>query len=210
MTTENKNNTKDINRVWIRGEIIEPVTVSHTLGEKTFWKTKISCTRLSGIKDIIPVMTARKPEVFVGDIVSLNGAIRITSYFEQKTRKRERYIYAYTIYVSNKDAHRNMITLEGVVSKEPSFHISPKGREITDLLVRVNGNNIPCICWWDNAKKAEKIAVDTKVRVRGSIQSREYAKKRSNTIEVKRIIEVSVISLDVIDDEDVVIEAPEL
>ena len=205
MTTRDKNNetnARDINRVWLRGEVIEPITISHTLGDRTFWKTKISCTRMSGIKDIIPVITSKKSEISVGDTVSLNGEMRIHAHQEDGTYKRRRYVYAYTLYRAKKEDHRDIITIEGVVTREPAYRVTPKGREITDLMVRSRGNNIPCICWWNNAKKAQDLAVGSKVRVRGAIQSRDYTKKTANHIDVLQIIEVSVRTLDILPEEE--------
>lgn len=204
---------KDVNKVWIRGEMIEPVTISHHVDERTFWKTKVSYTRQSGIKDIIPVVLQKHLDAKVGDIISVNGTIRIVSFLNNGERQRDRYVYAYTAVISDKEDPRDSITLEGTVVRDPVYRTTPKGCEISDLMIRSGKNNIPCICWWDNAHKAKDLAIGANVRIRGSIQSREYARRHDNNIEVKRIIEVSVGLLDVLDEdenaENIVISAPD-
>lgn len=59
------------NYVWIRGEVIESVEFSHEIAGKKYWRTKISCERRSGRKDILPVILRKKADISVGDFVDI-------------------------------------------------------------------------------------------------------------------------------------------
>ena len=66
------------NYVWIRGEVIESVEFSHEIAGKKYWRTKISCERRSGRKDILPVILRKKADISVGDFVEVKGVFRST------------------------------------------------------------------------------------------------------------------------------------
>ena len=62
---------------------------------------------------------------------------------------------------------------------------------------------IPCIAWGRNARFCENIAVGTEVKIVGRVQSRTYEKKyEDGTVETKVAYEVSVSSLEVVNQED--------
>lgn len=61
---------------------------------------------------------------------------------------------------------------------------------------------IPCITWGRNARYANELAVGTKIKITGRIQSREYVKKIGDDKTEKRVAyEVSVTKLEVEDEE---------
>lgn len=99
---------------------------------------------------------------------------------------------------AKREEHENSIFLSGTVCKPTIFRKTPKGREISDLVLAVNrpfrkSDYLPCICWNDNAVFAEKLQVGDKVWAIGRIQSREYTKRLPSGEEETRIAyEVSV------------------
>ena len=99
----------------------------------------------------------------------------------------------------------NEVVLIGFVCKKPIYRQTPFGREIADLLLAVNraynkSDYIPCIAWGRNARFSENIPVGTEVKIIGRVQSRQYEKKyEDGTTEIKIAYEVSVASLEVID-----------
>lgn len=120
------------NYVWIRGEVIESVEFSHEIAGKKYWRTKISCERRSGRKDILPVILRKKADISVGDFVEVKGVFRST--FNRKAEPGwKRHILAYSIVLADKEDPGNFVKLEGTVTKEPVFRTTPNGHEITDL-----------------------------------------------------------------------------
>ena len=62
---------------------------------------------------------------------------------------------------------------------------------------------IPCIAWGRNARFCENIPVGTEVKVLGRVQSRKYEKKyEDGTSEVKVAYEVSVSSLEIVNNDE--------
>ena len=69
------------------------------------------------------------------------------------------------------------------------------------------------MCWAANAHKIKDLPVGQKVRLRGSVQSRNYHKKKDNEVIVFSTIEVSVYFIETVDakeeKEEVKISSPE-
>ena len=101
----------------------------------------------------------------------------------------------------------NEVVLIGFVCKKPIYRQTPFGREIADLLLAVNraynkSDYIPTIAWGRNARFCQNIEVGTQVKIIGRVQSRQYEKKHEDgTVETKTAYEVSVCSLEVINEE---------
>ena len=104
-----------------------------------------------------------------------------------------------------KENTSNEVILDGYICKKPIYRKTPFGREIADILLAVNraynkSDYIPCIAWGRNARFSENIPVGTEVKIIGRVQSRQYEKKyEDGTTEIKIAYEVSVASLEVID-----------
>ena len=109
---------------------------------------------------------------------------------------------------ARKDFISNEVTLIGYICKKPIYRQTPFGREIADILLAVNrayskSDYIPCIAWGRTARFCENMEVGTEVKVVGRVQSRQYEKKyEDGTVETKVAYEVSVGSLEVINQED--------
>ena len=108
----------------------------------------------------------------------------------------------------SKDVISNEVTLNGYICKKPIYRQTPFGREISDLLLAVNraynkSDYIPCIAWGRNARFCENIPVGTEVKIVGRVQSRTYEKKYDDgRVETKVAYEVSVSSLEVVNQDD--------
>ena len=107
-----------------------------------------------------------------------------------------------------KDIITNEVVLVGFICKKPIYRQTPFGREISDLLLAVNraynkSDYIPCIAWGRNARFCQNLEVGTQVKVVGRVQSRMYEKKHEDgTVENRVAYEVSVGSLEVIEEKD--------
>ena len=107
-----------------------------------------------------------------------------------------------------KDVITNEVVLIGYICKKPIYRQTPFGREISDILLAVNraynkSDYIPCIAWGRNARFCQNIEVGTQVKIIGRVQSRQYEKKHEDgTVETRIAYEVSVGSLEIINEED--------
>ena len=88
--------------------------------------------------------------------------------------------------------------MSGYICKSPVYRVTPKGREIADVLIAVNraygkSDYIPCIAWGRNARFAGGLEVGEHIQIQGRFQSREYTKKLDDgTEEIRTAYEISV------------------
>jgi single-stranded DNA-binding protein len=196
------------NKVTIAGEIVSEYAYSHEAAGEKFYTTVIKSVRLSGTSDLIPVTISERlisPTMNdTGVFVEINGEFR--SYNDKENRKLKLSVFAYDISFLEDVRNVNDIGLIGYICKEPLYRTTPLGREITDVMLAVNraygkSDYIPCVVWGRNARFVENLAVGTKLKVNGRIQSREYNKKISeNEFETRTAFEMSVSRLGVLED----------
>ena len=107
-----------------------------------------------------------------------------------------------------KDTITNEVVLVGYICKKPIYRQTPFGREISDILLAVNraynkSDYIPCIAWGRNARFCQNLEVGSQVKVIGRVQSRTYEKKHEDgTVETRIAYEVSIGSLEVVEEND--------
>ena len=179
------------NKITLKGYIVSTVELSHKVYGEEFLEFEMSVMRTSGYKDMVPVTVSGRllgsVELQPGDYVCVEGQIRTYNrYLEGKNRLLIT-VFARELERIDDDEFEfdeNYVFLEGYLCRTPFYRVSPKGREITDLMVAVNrmygkSDYIPCIAWGRNAKYARLLEVGTKIRIVGRIQSREYRKKVS-------------------------------
>lgn len=180
------------NLVRLTGKAAAQPQFSHTVSGENVYSVKIETERLSGQYDVIPVQI---PESLLppGDLAG--RTIRVTGEFHSRNRSDEsgnhlilsvlaRELELYDGPVACSD--NNMITLNGFLCKAPVFRVTPRGREIADLLLAVNRpygrpDYLPCIVWGAMAKAAGSLSVGDPVSLEGRIQSRQYFKRLGET-----------------------------
>lgn len=195
------------NQVEIIGEIASEFKFSHETLKEKFYEFYIKVERVSGNTDVIPAIISEKlidvNENYTGEIVKINGQLR--SYNEHTEDGKSKLVLHVFVrdgqFLDEKVEDNNRVDLEGTICKEPKYRLTPKGRQIADVLVAVNrpyskSDYIPCICWGRNAVFASGFEVGDRVTLTGRIQSREYYKKLSETEgEMRVAYEVSVSEL---------------
>lgn len=96
--------------------------------------------------------------------------------------------------------YENEIKFTGKLGKGINYRTTPKGREITDVFVKVPCNlndaascYIPCVCWGKNAEKVAGWNEGDQITATGRLQSRQYDKCVCNEkVEVRTCYEVSI------------------
>lgn len=206
------------NKVTLSGEIVSNFEFSHEVYGEGFYTTMLASERLSGQKDIIPIMVSdRLVDVktdWIGRFVRVSGQFRSCNKHEGEknhlilsvfVREFEEIEFEHEEPGSENDENR--IFLDGYICKPPSYRKTPLGREITDILLAVNrqygkSDYIPCIAWGRNAKFANGLEVGARLQIDGRIQSREYQKQISDDgVEARVAYEVSIAKMEVAEDE---------
>ena len=214
------------NHLVLVGKVTSDKRFSHEIYGEKFYIFDLAVPRLSGNADIIPITVSERllsiNDLQIDSKITVEGQFRSYNSYENERNKLVLTVFAKEIkFVENQDAEievskdvvSNEVILNGYICKKPIYRQTPFGREISDLLLAVNraynkSDYIPCIAWGRNARFCENIPVGTEVKVVGRVQSRTYEKKyEDGTVETKVAYEVSVSSLEVVNQEDDTVES---
>ena len=209
------------NHLVLIGTIISGKRISHEIYGEKFYIFDLEVPRLSEITDKIPVIISERLltefDLTIGKKVMIEGQFRSYNSYENEKSRLVLTVFAKDISLyeekeeeneeNKKDIVSNEVTLIGYICKPPIYRQTPFGREISDILLAVNraynkSDYIPCIAWGRNARFCQNIQVGTRVKITGRVQSREYEKKyEDGTVEKRIAYEVSVISLEIVNEE---------
>ena len=211
-------NYSENNQLVLVGKVTSDKRMSHEIYGEKFYIFDLSVPRLSGNADLIPITISERllleEDLEIGKNVIIEGQFRSYNSYENEKNKLVLTVFAKEIkfaedqdeeFKPTKENTSNEVVLDGFICKKPIYRKTPFGREIADILLAVNraynkSDYIPCIAWGRNARFCENIPVGTEVRIIGRVQSRQYEKKyEDGTSEIKIAYEVSVASLEVID-----------
>ena len=212
-------NYSENNQLVLVGKVTSDKRFSHEIYGEKFYIFDLSVPRLSGNADIIPITISERllleEDLSIGKNIIIEGQFRSYNSYENERNKLILTVFAKEIkfaeeqdeeFKPSKENVSNEVTLIGYICKKPIYRKTPFGREIADLLLAVNraynkSDYIPCIAWGRNARFCENVPVGTQVKIVGRVQSRQYEKKyEDGTSEVKVAYEVSIASLEVIDE----------
>lgn len=198
-----------MNAIKVAGTIVtEPVFSNVSYGEK-FYKSFISVERTSGTCDVLPIIVS---EILVNEIQEKD---KITIYGELRTWNKhedEKTFLILQILVQGIGEYEgydsNNVNIDGFICKKPVYRTTPKGSEITDVIIASNrkypwkSDYIPCITWGRNARRTDYMEIGTEVLISGRLQSRTYMKKTENGSKYINTYEVSCSRIEAIKKED--------
>ena len=213
-------NYSENNQLILVGKVTSEKKFSHEIYGEKFYIFDLKVPRLSGNADIIPITISERllleQDLEPGKNIIIEGQFRSYNSYENEKNRLVLTVFAKEIkfaenqeeeFKPSKENTSNEVVLDGFICKKPIYRQTPFGREISDILLAVNraynkSDYIPCIAWGRNARFCENIAVGTEVRIVGRVQSRQYEKKyEDGTSEIRVAYEVSVASLEVIEQE---------
>ena len=213
-------NYSDNNHIILVGKVTSDKKFSHEIYGEKFYIFNLSVPRLSGNADIIPITISERllelEDLEMNKKIIVEGQFRSYNSYENDRNRLVLTVFAKEVkFVENqeeeievsKDFISNEVILNGFICKKPIYRQTPFGREISDILLAVNraynkSDYIPTIAWGRNARFCQNIEVGTQVKIIGRVQSRQYEKKHEDgTVETKTAYEVSVCSLEVINEE---------
>lgn len=199
------------NQVTLSGEIVSNFEFSHEVFGEGFYIAMLASERISGQKDIIPIMVSdRIVDVkadWIGRFVRVSGQFRSYNKHEGDRNHLELSVFVMEWEFWEDDgtirpSDESQIFLDGYICKPTNYRETPLGREIADILLAVNrpygkSDYIPCIAWGRNARFASGLETSTRLQVEGRIQSREYQKRISETESETRVAyEVSISKME--------------
>ena len=212
------------NYLTLVGKVTGEKKFSHEIYGERFYIFNLSIPRLSGNADIIPITVSerliKEDTLQEGKKLLIKGQFRSYNSYENEKNRLILTVFAKDIMeveenedeeeneMVRKDTITNEVVLVGYICKKPIYRQTPFGREISDLLLAVNraynkSDYIPCIAWGRNARFCQNLEVGSQVKVVGRVQSRTYEKKHEDgTIENRVAYEVSIGSLEVIEEKD--------
>ncbi len=216
-------NYLESNYLTLVGKVTGEKKFSHEIYGESFYTFTLSIERLSGNADMIPITVSERlindEMLQEGKKLLVKGQFRSYNSYENERNKLILTVFAKDIIeleeeqeeneIAKKDMVTNEVVLVGYICKKPIYRQTPFGREIADLLLAVNraynkSDYIPSIAWGRNARFSQTLEVGTKVKVVGRVQSRTYEKKHEDgSVEMKVAYEVSIGSLEVIEENDV-------
>ena len=207
------NREQENNKVTLTGEIVSNFEFNHEYYSEGFYTAMLESERLSGQKDIIPIMVSERlvdvKAEWIGRFVKVSGQFR--SYNKHEGGRRHLELSAFVREFQDATEEKEFglededyIFLDGYVCKQPTYRKTPLRREISDILLAVNrqygkSDYVPMICWGRNARFASGLEVGTRLRIEGRIQSREYQKQIEDGVyETRTAYEVSVSKMTVV------------
>ena len=212
------------NYLTLVGKVTGEKKFSHEIYGERFYIFNLEIPRLSGVADIIPITISERlineDTLEEGKKLLVKGQFRSYNSYESEKNRLILTVFAKDVRVINeeeqeeenemakKDVITNEVVLVGYICKKPIYRQTPFGREIADILLAVNraynkSDYIPCIAWGRNARFCQNLEVGAQIKLVGRVQSRTYEKKHEDgTVETRVAYEVSVGSLEVIEEND--------
>lgn len=196
------------NKIELCGVIASVPELNHKTYGENFYGFRLSCSRKSTEKDMLPIIVSDRlveiKDLQVGKKILVKGQVRtFNKHISDDKRKLLITVFARDVWEVEEESEsapefNNNVKLNGYICKPPVYRVTPKGREIADVLIAVNrtygkSDYIPCITWGRNARYTGNLDVGTRVDVEGRLQSREYTKKLDDgTEEIRTAYEISV------------------
>ena len=213
------------NYLTLVGKVTGEKRFSHEIYGERFYIFNLEIPRLSGVADIIPITISERlisdDTLNDGQKLLVKGQFRSYNSYESEKNRLILTVFAKDVRtiseeeqneeeneIARKDIITNEVVLIGYICKKPIYRQTPFGREIADILLAVNraynkSDYIPCIAWGRNARFCQNLEVGSQIKLVGRVQSRTYEKKHEDgSVETRVAYEVSVGSLEVIEEND--------
>lgn len=222
-------NYSDNNHLILMGKVTSEKRFSHEIYGEKFYIFDMEVPRLSDTTDIIPVTASERiindDILTIGNKLIIKGQFRSYNSYENEKNKLILTVFAKDVILAEDLSEEeqeemkrtsNEVTLVGYICKKPIYRQTPFGREIADILLAVNraynkSDYIPSIAWGRNARFSQNLPTGTEVKVVGRVQSRSYEKKyEDGTVENRVAYEVSIASLEVINQDNEFIKKEEV
>lgn len=168
-----------------------PEEHSPVYGHRDIKSILLDITRDSGYVDRILVLfqpgtLEEGTEITEGQRLIVMGQLQ--TYRDYSTGHVAVFVWASQITKAHDQVpEQNGINIIGTITREPNYRTTPKGTEITEVIVSVPSVfaegyscRLPVITWSNNARTVKDWKVGDIIELTGRLQSREYTKKKED------------------------------
>ncbi len=190
------------NTVAVRGELLGLPQFSHENHGKKFYRFTLEVARLSGNRDLLPVVAEESllesMDLSGGAMLYIEGQIRSHNIRENGARRLLIFIFAQSIVCQDGEP-MNQVLLQGPLCREPNYRRTPLGREICDVMLAVprafhRADYLPCILWGRTALEGAACHTSDWLCISGRLQSRKYTKQTPDGPQERMAYEISALS----------------
>jgi len=195
------------NQITLRGSLCQLPQFSHENHGKRFFRFLVDVPRLSGAVDTLPVIAEESVlnamNISGGELLLITGQIR--SHNCRTDGVRHLMIFVFANKIETDDAEPiNDVILEGPICKDPTYRLTPLGREICDVMLAVprgfkRADYLPCILWGRTAQEISQCRTRDVIRIFGRLQSRKYTKLTDSGSIERTAYEISALNAEIIE-----------
>ena len=196
------------NAITLRGTLCEIPQLSHENHGKKFYRFFLEVSRLSGAVDILPIIVEEEIlnqiDLSAGEMLTVTGQVRSHNQRTDGARHLLIFVYALSIVAEDGEPINNVI-IEGPLCREPTYRLTPLGREICDAMLAVprafhRADYLPCILWGRIAKMVSECHTRDVISVHGRLQSRIYTKMTEDGPQERTAFEISALTAEIIEE----------
>ena len=183
-----------MNTIKLKG-ILTNISSSHEIGGVEFCKANLLVKRVDGREDLINIRFKKFSNPYdEGQEISLSGNLRsYSSKLENGKNKVDLYVFTYFDLPSlnaNDQEDINAVEIDGRICKIEELRTTRNGKRNVHFILANNlivsegtkklNSYIPCIAWGALADEISSLTVNTQIKLKGELHSREYQKVLPN------------------------------
>ena len=197
------------NEITLRGTLLELPRFSHENHGKKFYRFLLEVPRLSGTVDTLPIVAdeelLNQLDPTAGEMLTVTGQVRSHNQRTDGVRHLLIFVFASKIVVEDGEPINDVI-LEGPLCREPTYRLTPLGREICDAMLAVprafhRADYLPCILWGRIAQQVSQCHTRDVISIQGRLQSRVYTKLTENGPEERTAYEISALTAEIVEED---------
>ena len=197
------------NEITLRGTLQALPRFSHENHGKRFYRFMLEVPRLSGAVDILPVVAEQtlidRLDPTAGEMITVTGQVRSHNQHTDGARHLLIFVFATKVVVEDGEPINDVI-LEGPLCREPTFRLTPLGREICDAMLAVprafhRADYLPCILWGRVAQEVSRCHTRDVISIHGRLQSRIYTKVTEDGPQERTAYEISALTAEILEDQ---------
>ncbi|MBE7002057.1 MAG: single-stranded DNA-binding protein [Ruminococcaceae bacterium] len=197
------------NTITLRGTLQNLPQFSHENHGKRFYRFCLEVPRLSGAVDTLPVIVEEQLlfqlDPTAGEMLTVSGQVR--SHNQRSDGVRHLMIFVFATSLTAEDGEPvNDVILEGPLCREPTYRLTPLGREICDAMLAVprafhRADYLPCILWGRIAQEVSQCHTRDVICIHGRLQSRIYTKLTEDGPQERTAYEISALTAEIVEED---------
>jgi hypothetical protein len=197
-----------INAITLRGTLCGLPELSHENHGKKFYRFCLEVPRLSGAVDTLPVVAEEavlnQIDLSAGEMLTVTGQVRSHNQRTDGVRHLLIFVFASSVVAEDGDPI-NDVTIEGPLCREPTYRLTPLGREICDAMLAVprafhRADYLPCILWGRIAQMVSECHTRDIISIQGRLQSRIYTKMIEDGPQERTAYEISALTAEIVEE----------